>query len=76
MLSVCFRNSLACLCVRACLPAATRQNQLQCRVEITSQKKFLMTGVTSLTHSLTKHSGRSNVARETSEDLWYNLSCS
>lgn len=43
---------------------------------VASQKKFLMSGVTSFTHSLTWRSGRSNVELDTSVDLWYNISCS
>lgn len=40
------------------------------------QKKFLMRGVTSFTHSLTWRSGRSNVELDTSVERWYNVSCS
>lgn len=41
-----------------------------------TQKKFLMSGVTSLTHSLTCRSGCLNVELDTSVERRYNISCS
>lgn len=40
------------------------------------QKKFLMSGVTSFTHSFTCRPGCSKVAADTSPDLRYKRSCS
>lgn len=40
------------------------------------QKKFLMSGVTSFTHSFTWRSGWLNVELDTCAELWYKPSCS
>lgn len=47
-----------------------------CTCVAAPQKKFLMSGVTSFTHSLTWRSGRSNVEVDTSAERRYNISCS
>lgn len=56
-------------------PSGLKKTEATCLL-VASQKKFLMRGVTSFTHSFTWRSGRSNVEPETSVEHWYNVSCS
>lgn len=59
--------------VRPVRPWMSRQKRIHL---VVLQKKFLISGVTSLTQSFTRRSGRSNVELDTSVERRYNISCS